>query len=363
MDEPAREEEDEDTEDASEDGTLMLDLTLYNAAKDGDHSGVEEALRNGSNLECRGGRYQQTPLYAACKRGDLVIIRMLLDAGARVNSRDEFEATPLHRACLNDDLEVVEELIRRGADICAKDCDGETPFDWCTSIGNQAEECLLQHFREKIFEREGRSSLLTLLQQCINPNWTQTNIALPLGTLEVDQFISMLRFFVVQEPGSIRAQSGHGELPIHLACRRRFPLSVIQFLVEQDPSTLLISNNHGSLPIHLACQADVPLSVIEFLVEQDPSTLHVTDTAGRLPIHLACQADVSLQVIKYLVEDSYPDSVHVQDGNGNLPVHIACRDSSPFSRTQFLVEQDPDTLLISNNSGKLPIHLACSAIR
>jgi len=357
MDEPAREEEDVDTEDASEDGQVVLDLSLYNAVKDDDLAGIEAALRNGSNLECRCGRIQETPLYAACRRGNLVIIRMLLDAGARVNSRNRFEETPLHIACIFDHLEVVKELIRRGADIFAMDDDDDTPFD---CVSENGKECLLQHFREKFFEQEGRCSLLTLLQQRMDPNWTQTNIALPVGKLEVGQFISILRFFVVQEPGSIRAQCRDGELPIHLACRRHFPLSVIQFLVEQDPSMLLISNNDGSLPIHLACQAVVLLSVIQFLVEQDPSTLHISDTAGRLPIHLACQADVSLQVIRYLVRDNDPGFIHVRDNSGDLPLHVACANHrTPLAAIQFLVEQDSATLHFANNYGALPIHVAC----
>ena len=112
--------------------------------------------------------------------------------------------------------------------------------------------------------------------------------------------IFILRYFVVQEPGSIRAQNRSGELPIHVACRRRFPPAVILFLVEQDPSTL-----------------------------------HVTDSAGRLPVHWACQGPrpgyhVGLESIKYLIEDNYPDSVRARDGTGNLPVHIICGNALPY---------------------------------
>ena len=399
MDEPAiwAADEDEDTEDAdSEGGALVLDLTLYNAAKDGDPAGVEEALRDGSDLELRVGYYQETALHAACERGDLVIIRMLLDAGARVNSRDRPRATPLHIACMNDDLEIVRELIRRGADICAKDSNGDTPFDWCTSIGNPVEECLLRHFREKYFEREGRNSFLKLLQESTNRG--QSGADLPIGRLEADQLVFILRFFLVQDPGSIRAQNRYGELPIHIACTRLLRLSVIQFIVEQDPSTLHISNNDGSLPIHLACRAGASLPVVkylvgdsypesvrardgygnlpvhiacvncgasfevfQYLVEQDATTLHISNSNGALPIHVVCQGGCStLQVVKYLLEDNDPGFILARNSDGDLPLHVACGNRrAPLEFIQYLLEQDAATLHFPNNNGALPIHVAC----
>ena len=104
MDEPAVRAADEDEVSTEDSDSEDEDLASTDSAEDQE---LEVLLR----------RNQETPLHAACQRGDLATIRMLLDAGAHVNSRNRFRFTPLHCACHGGDLEVVQELIRRGADI------------------------------------------------------------------------------------------------------------------------------------------------------------------------------------------------------------------------------------------------------
>ena len=58
-----------------------------------------------------------SPLYSACGRDDLRIVKEMLDHGADPNAGDvRFRATPLHAACAQGNLDVVKELLDRGAD-------------------------------------------------------------------------------------------------------------------------------------------------------------------------------------------------------------------------------------------------------
>jgi len=386
---------------------------LYESAKNGNRAGLELALRNGVSVDFlfRYSRvdHVETALHAASRKGHFAIVRVLLDAGANINSRDSLGGAPLHDACLYGRLNIARELVQRGADICAGNIHGRTPFDMARSArtaslgdGMAVMEYLLQHYRNDIFESEGRQSLLSILKKGEYSDGSR--VLLPIGKVTIDELLSVLRYFVEQDPETIRGQNNTGNLPLHIACHRLGLLEVFRYLLEQDPATLHIANNDGALPIHLACQKDaawqsiqlaikylveeseggagtlctrdskgnlpihlacscshVSLEMIEYLVEHSPPTLYIANNNGALPIHMACQFGVSLHGIKYLVEENGgPGTLTASDSNGSLPIHLACsRLGAPFELIQFLVEQDPATLYIANNNSALPIHMAC----
>lgn len=61
----------------------------------------------------------ETPLHAACVKGDIGRVRELVECGAKVNTRDFAEWTPLHEACNHGYEEIVKLLINNGAYIDA----------------------------------------------------------------------------------------------------------------------------------------------------------------------------------------------------------------------------------------------------
>lgn len=60
-------------------------------------------------------------LLAATRKGDLATVKRLLDEGVNVNSRTRYDSTPLFFACDRGNLEMVRLLIERGADLNVKD--------------------------------------------------------------------------------------------------------------------------------------------------------------------------------------------------------------------------------------------------
>ena len=74
---------------------------------------------------------QRTPLHLACKYGNMeVAMALVMDRGADVDARDEYQCTPLHYACKYGNLEVAMALVDRGADVDVRDEDQPTdqPF-------------------------------------------------------------------------------------------------------------------------------------------------------------------------------------------------------------------------------------------
>jgi ankyrin repeat protein len=107
---------------------------------------VREILRYHPKLEIR-DREGKTAIFAAASYlfGDedgarAECVRLLAQAGANVNARDDDGNTPLHETFLTD---VEEELLKLGADVNARNKDGETPI--FTTVDDEAIPLFIEH--------------------------------------------------------------------------------------------------------------------------------------------------------------------------------------------------------------------------
>jgi len=99
---------------------------------------VEFLLTNGADVSLSARNAQKvTALHAGATRGDAEIVRMLLEAGADANARQEGGFVPLHSAAANGNAPVVELLLKHGAHVDAKADDGKTPADTAADRGNK----------------------------------------------------------------------------------------------------------------------------------------------------------------------------------------------------------------------------------
>jgi ankyrin repeat protein len=119
---------------------------LIYAAESGNPEMVREILRYHPKLEMR-DREGKTALFATGEYRNRDVdgarvecVRLLAQAGANVNVRDNEGNTPLHETFLTD---VEEELLKLGADVNARNQDGETPI--FTSVDNDAIPLFIEH--------------------------------------------------------------------------------------------------------------------------------------------------------------------------------------------------------------------------
>jgi ankyrin repeat protein len=78
---------------------------------------------------------REVDLLDACIRGDVKLVKELLDKGAHANVRDPDGRTPLTEAVWNRNVELVKLLLDRGANVNIRKNDGATPLSIATGKG------------------------------------------------------------------------------------------------------------------------------------------------------------------------------------------------------------------------------------
>ena len=147
----------------------LAPLNLFNAAGDGDLSVVKNAIRNGADVDGKGGFTSLkagadvnaksikgntavigvTALMLAALKGHVNVVEVLLKAGADVNHQDSYGNTALMWAAGNGHANVIHLLLRAGADGNAKNFNGKSALDSAAQRGHPEVVSLLKGWLAK----------------------------------------------------------------------------------------------------------------------------------------------------------------------------------------------------------------------
>ena len=106
---------------------------------------VEYLLKKGADPNiAANNQFKVAPLHSACATGNIEIVKILLTAGAYVNSRQMQDVTPLHSAAHAGNAELAMLLLDHGADVTAVTTTGDTPLSMALETKSDTVVKLLQ---------------------------------------------------------------------------------------------------------------------------------------------------------------------------------------------------------------------------
>lgn len=133
---------------------LTLDVTdLLRAVDKNDPDEVERALRARVDTNATDG-IRRRALPIATDNNHLLIVQLLLTAGANPNLSDPFGDSPLFKAVFWENEEIITALLAAGADIHQPCANGNSPLQEAQKMGYQAIVELLENYHAR--ERESQ---------------------------------------------------------------------------------------------------------------------------------------------------------------------------------------------------------------
>jgi len=219
---------------------------LYEKVEAKDVAGVREVCEhfrgNSTVLDYHHGQHRWTPMHRACQDNSIDIVTCLLDAGARVDSKNKYGRTPLHFIAWPSTepghpghAELAGLLVRRGANIQHTDDAAWSPLHRAVHENRRGVvSCLLNHGAQVDAKNAaGRTSL---------------HFAALKGHTA---FVKLL----LGRGGDIQAEDNSGWSPLHWAVQENKG-PVVKLLVQRGAS-LTAASNDGKMPYDLATSEDL----------------------------------------------------------------------------------------------------------
>ncbi|MDX8411801.1 MAG: ankyrin repeat domain-containing protein [Mariprofundaceae bacterium] len=118
--------------------------TWFKAASSGDEDAIKQALSLGVDVNAKDAA-RNTVLHLAVKYGHVNIMHLLIEAGADLNARNDFDSTPLHLTEKN--IDTIRILLEAGANPNIKDKDWDYPyyFAFYGSMVRELTELYIKH--------------------------------------------------------------------------------------------------------------------------------------------------------------------------------------------------------------------------
>ena len=280
------------------------DTPLFNACRTG-NIGIVQQLLAGKycNSLYVNTRTLETPVHIACRMQRLDIVQVLLDGHkCQVNQQNQFGETLLHLACQADATEIVNFLMQHNyCDPNIKARSGEGPlFIACKRKQIDIVQCL-------------NNSTCNFNQIDANSN-TPLHVACSRNTLDIVK--------ILVRHCDIDAVNRDGDTPLHVACKLSHH-DILKYLLEGQHRKLdHLKNNAGSTPLHCACSSSA-LGIIKFLIQGQYCDPTETDLEGNTALHVACKVG-NTDVAEYLITNGKCD-LKKRNDNGYPPMFCALK--------------------------------------
>ena len=210
----------------------------------------------------KGPQLPEKTLFSAAATGKLDDVTRLIQSGAEVNDKDEYDITSLHYAARYEHTAVVKCLTTNGANLKSRDKWGRTPLQVAESRGDRATVDALK-------EAE-------VLNTADELGYTPLHYAAESGKPDIVKVL-------IKVGADVDAKDKDGDTPLHITAFNGYT-AIAKALLEAG-AEVNAKNNYGRTPLHVAAQLG-RLETVEALLEAgaDPT---VTDGDGETPLDVA----------------------------------------------------------------------------
>ncbi|CAH9097457.1 unnamed protein product [Cuscuta europaea] len=260
-------------------------LVLSNSGKRIDQTGKKKYVKQVT------GRHNDTSLHLAAQKGDLALVKRILDdiesqimgtlSGAEfeqevaeirayvVNEVNELDETALFMAAEKGNLEVVKELLKYSnkETLTKKNKSLLDPLHVAASQGHHAiVQVLLDHDPE--------------LSKTVGPS-----NATPLITAASRGHTSVVNELLAKDCTLVEILRSNGKNALHLAARHGH-VDVVKVLLEKDPQLARRTDKKGQTALHMAVKG-VNCDVVKLLLDADAAIVMLPDKDGNTALHVA----------------------------------------------------------------------------
>ena len=299
---------------------------LYWAALSGHTLVVKLLLEKGASLNTKG--YEgRTALHAAAMRGHENVVQLLLDNGAETGTKDIYGDTVLHQAVRSSDETVVQLLLEVGVD--AENGIGETALHLAARQGSKRIIQLLLENGADIGIKDNSGN--TVLYKAVTSHEeTVVQLLLEIGV-------------------DFNAENSGGRTALHLAARWGSK-NTVQLLLEKG-ADIDVKDAYGNTVLHQAVRSRSE-AVVQLLLKNG-ADVNTKNFAGNTILHAAARHHS--ESIVWLLLKSGAD-IGTKDHGGNTALHEAV-DFRDEAVVQLLLENRAD-VNAENFAGNTALHVA-----
>lgn len=335
---------------------------IVRAAQADSAADVEVLLDKGANIEARHLKSKRTALAVAAHCGNVDVVRVLLQYGAKVDVCDAFMMTPLHLAASRGHYLVVESLLHNLADINGKGPNDETPLRIASDNGYIDVVKLFLRNRAKVNARDCQQR--TALHMAAKRGDEAMVDLLASNGAHVDakdaSFMTAIHYaseeghdgvvnLLLSKKADINAPGKELQTPLACACSAG-QTQVVELLLKKKASTKLKSRGDMN-PLHLACSYG-HVEVVALLL-QKRLAVNLPNKDGLTPLHFAVRSD-RFAVVELLLRKGASIEARCRSTFG--PLHYACLEASP-DVVRLLLSSGAD-LEAEDQSARRPLHFA-----
>lgn len=296
---------------------------------------VVELLRRGARLHSR-DKYGQVPLHIAVQKGDIEIVRLVLDEES-LNAIDSDGYTPLTASCITGDLEIVELLISSGAKV-----DYQSKMDKHTALHVAAQyghprvgELLLNNHADinaknkkgftplhLAFQRGKRTMIEILIRRKANVN-DKLDDNIPLLHMATRKGDENLVLLLLDHNAEIDTQDDRGYTALHYAILNG-NLKLMKLLISRHADCNLLTKC-GESTLQFAIKNCKTYTLIETLLQCKVDRNYRGNERGDTALHLAVR-NGGYRIVELLLNNGYDVNSTNKRGRTPLDRAIECLD-------------------------------------